>query len=172
MIRYVFTDGPAYIQNRADADPQRIGEALDKARRDTPEGGDMRETAIQQARNRRNPLHRHLEWRDDVAAHEYRKHQINLLICAIRVESDSGELMPAFISVTPADGAKRFATPTEVVGSYELQVALLRAAERDLEAWTRRYRTLRDVCAIVNEARQTIAAQRAAAEEGRSASAA
>lgn len=165
MIKYVVReDGPVIVKGRKQADPQRIGEALEAARKATPEGGDMRAVAVEQARNRRHYLHRFFEWDDAKAAHQFRLIQVNQLICSIRVETDDGETRPAFISVAPSDGRRHFATPGEVVGSLELQVATLKAAERDLENWTRRYRSLRDLCEDVEETRRKIAERRAELE--------
>ena len=169
MTRYTFTDGPVFV-NRKTADPQKIGEALEKARKETPDGGDMRLTALEHARKRGHALHRHLEWDDAVAGHKWRLHQISLLICAIRVEDEeSGEQKPAFISVTPSDGRRHFATPTEIVGSLEMQLAMLKAAERDLQQWQQRYRTLSDLCEGIEATRRKIAERRAAYEERASA---
>lgn len=152
MIRYSFReDGPVIVKDRQKADAQRIGEALEDARRKTPEGGDMRVTVLEAARNRRHYLNRFFEWDDTVAAQKYRLSQVNLLICSIRVEDDDGNQQHAFISVTPDRGKKAFNTPSEVLDSAALQMALLQAAERDLLQWRRRYASLRDLCADADE---------------------
>jgi hypothetical protein len=157
VIKYVFrTEGPVLVKNLDRADPQRIGQALEEARQATPEGGDMRATAIERARNRKNALNAHLEWDDTAAAHQYRLIQINQLICSIRVEDEDGEQRPAFISVTPASGGRRFSTPTEVISSLDLQYAVMRAAAADLSQWSKRYAMLGEICVEVEIARGKI----------------
>jgi hypothetical protein len=166
MVKYVFrSDGPVLVKNPAKADPQKLGEALEKARRETAEGQDMRVTAIENARNRKNALNPHLEWEDPVAAHQFRLIQINQLICSIRVEDvETGEQRPAFISVTPTKGRRHFATPSEVYSSLDLQVAVMRAAEADLEQWRRRYRMLGEICDAIAEAADKVRDRREAME--------
>jgi hypothetical protein len=51
-----------------------------------------------------------------------------------------------------------------VQGSLELQLAVLRQAEADLEAWTKRYRELSEICDDVLKARDKIRTRREAAE--------
>jgi hypothetical protein len=173
MVRYTFReDGPVMLRHRDRADPQKLGEALEAARQATPEGQDMRATAIEHARNRRNALHPHLEWDDALAAHQHRLTQINLLITSLRVEDvTSGEKKPAFISVKPANGRRHFATPVEIFSSLALQQAVMQAAERDLSQWRARYRMLGDICVEVQEMEERIRVRREAMEADNNAAA-
>jgi len=172
MIRYVFREeGPVIVKGRAKADPQKIGEEIEQARQVTAEGGDLRATMIDRARNARNYLHRFFEWDDARAAHQHRLAQANLLICSLRVEMPDGEQQPAFISVTPGKDAKRFSTPDEIVGSVGLQLAVLEAARRDLDQFRKRYSMLGEICAVITEAQAKAAEMRERLEGQRTAAA-
>lgn len=170
MVQYAFReDGPVIVKNRAKADPQKIGEALDKARKATPVGGDMRETVIEVARNKRDYLNRFFEWDDAKAGHEYRLIQVNQLICSIRThDEETGEHRPAFVSLTPDRGHRGFHTADEIVSNADLQAATLRAADRDLAAFQRRHRALSDLCQDAAAMREKIA-DRLAQTESRAA---
>lgn len=163
MIRYVFRDGPLVIRNAKKADPQKIGEAIAKARQEAG-SGDVRETVIAHARSTRHPIHKHLEWDDALAGHKYRLEQVNDLIRIISVIDDDGKTEPAFISIVQAKGRRQFWTPDEVRSSVDLQTATLLAAERDLLAFEKRYRTLSDICEDVREIREKVRARREATE--------
>lgn len=165
MIKYVFRDGPLIIKQASKANPQKIGEAIARARARTAAGGDVRKVLEDDARNRRHPMHRHLEWDDAVAAQQHRLAQIGDLIRVIAVENeDTGRPEPAFISLTPHRGRRGFWTPEEIRSSGELQTAALLAAERDLEAFERRHRALTDICENVRAVREQVRARREATE--------
>jgi hypothetical protein len=159
MVAYVFRDG-VIIQNRKLADPQKIGEAIDEARRKTPIDGDVREVLVKAARARRHALHNHLEWDDAIAGHRYRLEQINDLIRITCVIDEGGEPRPAFISVVSNGSHRAFYSPAEIENSQKLQTAALLAAERDLESFERRHRWLADICSAVAALRGEVRARR------------
>jgi hypothetical protein len=168
MIRYVFRDEIPLVgfKNKKEADPQRIGEAIEKARKATAPGKDVRVLLEKQARSRRHALHKHLEWDDEVCGVKYRMEQINDLIRIIAIEDeDTREQTPAFISVTATPAPRAFYSPREIEISLELQIAALRSAERDLEAFERRHRWLTDICEGVAELRERIAKKRKERED-------
>lgn len=165
MIRYVFReDEPIRIKGAGQANPQVIGEALEKI---TEEGGGALkpQAVVDAARKKTHPLHVHFEWNDASAAEAYRLDQARNLIRIVRVEDDSTEegTTRAFISVGDHEGVA-YRTVDKVKRSADLQAALLRQAERDLEAWERRYKELVDICQIVKSAREAIAKKREQSE--------
>jgi len=162
MIRYVFKDEPVAILNAKKADPQKIGQALAKIATDG--GGRLTPPAVvEAARNPRSPLHRHFEWDDAKAAEAYRLDQARAIIGVIRIEEDDKEPARAFLSVKDPDGVS-YRTAAEVSGSLDLQLAVLKQAEKDLDAFQRRYRELQDVCEDVMSAREKVRTRRERAE--------
>jgi hypothetical protein len=162
MIRYVFKDEPVAILNAKKADPQKIGQALAEIAEEG--GGRLTPPAVvAAARNPRSPLHRHFEWDDVKAAEAYRLDQARAIIGVIRIEEDDQEVSRAFLSVRDPDGVS-YRTAADVAGSLDLQLAVLRQAEKDLDAWTRRYKDIQDVCVDVVAAREKVRSRREALE--------
>jgi hypothetical protein len=147
MIRYVF-DEPLTIKGAKDADPQVLGEALEAVSaahkgRLTPLG------VVDAARDPKSPLHPHFEWDDAVAAEAYRCDQARAIIRAVRVDDAAySEPQRAFLSVSDRDGVS-YRGLLEVSRSVDLQLAVLRSAERDLAGFQRRYHGLKEVCDLV-----------------------
>lgn len=164
MIKYVFADDETVaIKNKKRANPQRIGEELERISQ--LHGGKLTPRAVmQEARTGRNPLHPFFEWDDKKAAESYRLEQARHIIRIVRVEDAEMENAPrAFLSVTDKAGTAYYSVQT-VRGNSDLQMIVLRQAERDLDAFNKRYRELTDVCDLVREAREKVAAKRVAAE--------
>lgn len=161
-IRYVFASVLA-IKNAKDADPQRIGEALVTIAA-AAEGHLTPQATVAAARDPRSPLHPHFEWDDKLAAEAYRLDQARHLIRLIRVSDETREFdPPAFLSVSEGKAGTSYRTMGAVLNSVTLQDAVLKAAERDLLAFEARYQRLEDICAVVKEAREKIAARRGTA---------
>ena len=162
MIRYTFKDEPVALLNAKKADPQKIGQALAKIAEDG--GGRLTPPAVvEAARNPRNVLHRHFEWDDVKAAQAFRLDQARAIIGVIRIEDEGDEPTRAFLSVKDATGVS-YRTAAEVSGSVDLQLAVLKQAERDLDAFSKRYRELEDICSDVRSARDKARSRREAIE--------
>lgn len=161
MIRYMFReDEPVRIKAAGKANPQVIGEALEKITEAA--GGVLKPQAVvEAARRKTHPLHPHFEWDDALAAEAFRLDQARNLIRIVRIEDEATEegSVRAFVSVADHDNGVAYRTVDNVKRSAELQIALLKSAERDLEAFERRYRSLADICQIVRTARENVAAK-------------
>lgn len=166
MIRYVFKDEPLRIKGAKHADPQKIGEAL--AIIAAGAGGDFTPVAVvDAARDPASPLNPHFEWDDSVAAEKFRLDQAREIVRCVRVADieANGEPARAFVSIS--DHGTSYRTIQEIKGNAALQTKMLEAAERDLEAFQARYRSLRDVCAIVETAKEAVRARRGKNNETR-----
>jgi len=150
-LRYTFRE-PAIFHNNKEADPDAIGQELTRIK-DANKGRLMPQTVVEEARNRRNPLHRHFEWNDKTAAEAYRLDQARELIRIIQIEDTDGDKPPrrAFVSVN--DDGMSYRGLTEVLSSQSLQLAVLVSAERELRAFETRYNELLDICELVRDAR-------------------
>lgn len=156
MVQYTFReDGPLPIQNAKDANAQKIGKALEAI--SAEHLGHLRPgDVVEAARNPKSALHSHFTWDDKVAAEAYRMEEARALIRLVRVvDSELDEPPRAFLSVPDSDGIS-YRGYKEVQQSVELSLAVLRAAERDLTAFRRRYRSLQDVCALVEVAEEEV----------------
>lgn len=153
--RYTFSETSVF-QNKDKANADKIGAELEKL---TSKNGGRLQPAhvVEQARDKKSPLHRHFEWDDTKAASAYRLDQARSIIGAVRIVSsdDDEEPQRAWLSIVDRGGAA-YHTIAEVTGSHKLQLALLQQAERDLLAWERRYKDLTDICEMVRKARKKI----------------
>ncbi len=156
MIKYIFAERPLTIRAAKKASAQRIGEALATV----AEAGKGRLTpkaVVEAARDQRNPLHKHFTWDDVEAAASWRLEQARTIIRCIRVEdadADTG-VARAFLSIADKGGTS-YRTLDAVKGSRDLQLAVLRQAERDLKAFETRYREIDDICEMVRSARERL----------------
>jgi hypothetical protein len=153
MTTYAF-DGA--VPGRAKrASPQAIGEALETIRLEN--GGELHPQAVvADARDEKSPLHRYFEWDDRKAAEAHRVDQARALIRSIRViEDNDPKPRPAFLSIRSDDGVG-YRAIRDVLSSRDLRERLLAQAQRDLDAWTARYRELRDIVELVLPAQREL----------------
>ena len=160
-IKYVFAeDAILAIPNAKTANPQKIGESLEKIRVNA--GGELTPIdVVNAARSPKSALHDYFEWDDSVAAEQFRLNQARGVIRLVRVEDAASETgtVRAFVSISSETG-KSYRSMGDVKASADLRAAVLAAAERDLDAFTRRYRELTDVLAFVEKAKETLRARR------------
>lgn len=163
MIKYTFSDGPVTINGGRKANPQVIGEAL--AEIAAAAGGKLTPPAVvEAARPVGHPLHAHFEWDDSKAAELYRHDQAREIIRVIRVDDEIHDEKPrAFLSVSDTSGVS-YRALGEVQGSRDLQLLVLKQAERDLGAFQQRYRDLTDICDLVRPAAEAVKTRRKQAE--------
>jgi hypothetical protein len=149
MKLYMWKEPPLALKNAKRADPQKIGEALDRL---TANGRLTTKAVVEAARNPRSPLHRHFEWRDTVAAEAYRRHQARHLIGSLRLVRENNEPAPSpFVTLRLVDG--RAYRPVETVErNAEFQAALLKQALADLRAMRQRYRMLVSLMPLIEQA--------------------
>jgi hypothetical protein len=153
MIKYIFKeDGPIAIKNLAEANPQKIGETLAKLTNEN-KGHLTPQNVVAEARDIKSPLHKHFEWDDIKAADAFRLDQAREIIRVVRVIDEDKKPVRAFLSIKDKDGVSYRDFQT-VSTSSELQLAILRQAERDLEAWENRYKQLQELCEAVSIIRE------------------
>jgi hypothetical protein len=156
-IKYIFReDEPLRIKAAGKADPQTIGEALAEIA-EKAEGHLTPSAVVDSARSENHPLHPHFEWNDSAAAEAYRLDQARSIIRMVRVVDDSTNdgTTRAFLSVKDPAGMS-YRSIGDVKSSLELQLAVLRQAERDLEAFKRRYREMTDICDLIEQAKRKL----------------
>ena len=165
MITYTFKDEPLAFKNSKKAKAQTIGRALARIS-DENKGRLTPRAVVAAAEDTRSPLHKHFEWDDTAAASKWRERQASKIIAVIHVEDLDVEegTARAFLSVTDKGGVS-YRQHAEVKSSIDLQLAVLQTAERDLEAFERRFRNLTDICDMVRVAREKVVEQRHDAEQ-------
>lgn len=156
-IRYKFdTDVVLTIKGGVKANAQKIGEALEAIRQGHK--GELRPSdVVEAAKADDHALHALFEWDDAKAAHAHRLDQARGIIRVIRTDDPEleGQSVRAFYSLNAKSGTS-YRSVGDVLGSRDLQARVMLNAERELEAFTRRYRELRHVCAKVTEALEVL----------------
>jgi hypothetical protein len=156
MIRYCFKDQPVTIKNVKDADPQAIGEAISELVQKY-DGKIVKDEAIDECRRRSHPLNKHFEWNDKKAGVLYRRDQMRELARCVRiVNEDAGPPEIAFVSIYGPPGGHAYHRMDEVIDSTDLQLGILRSAQRDLNGWLKRYNSITAVCDLVHAATEQL----------------
>jgi hypothetical protein len=136
-----------------DSDAQVIGEFCE---RKFGEFACTPSQLVAAARPKRSAIHDYFEWDDAVAANGYRLVQAEKLMRSIAVivrdSDDEPVLTRAYHSVVMGgnDDAERAYVPQHIVWRQEpLAEQVVRAARRELEGWTNRYRQYAELAAEV-----------------------
>jgi hypothetical protein len=162
MTKFAFRDEPVFLHNGKHADPQIIGNALEKIAE--ANGGLLTPKAVVTAAAKtRHPLNKHFEWRDEIAGPLYRLDQARNLIRVIRIVSDEQPTVKhyAFINIR-SEGGRGYVSPQRIIDSSTLQARALEMAERELAAIERRYKELVDLCEAISEWRGRLSDRRQA----------
>lgn len=167
-IKYVFREDIEFLPIKAakGAKAQVMGEALAKIAADNA-GRLKPKNVVEAARDPKHPLHKHLEWDDGKAAHAHRLEQARAIIRIVkedRPDTPSGSVR-SFVSVNESQG-RSYRPIADIERSAVLQAQVLDAAQKDLDAFEKRYRDLTDVLEHVAEARKKIADRQKANAEG------
>ncbi len=98
------------------------------------------------------PLHPAFEWNDDKAAAAHRISQARHLIgCITVINQTQPEQAPirAFVSVTDDEGEHQYTTVAYAMSQQTLREQVLRAAERDMQAFERKYHSFMDLAEVI-----------------------
>ena len=156
---YVFREESIRTYRNADtADPNTIGRALDRIAAEN-NGRLETETAIARAQARSHALQRHLTWDNAVAGHKWRLQEMRSIIRSIEIVLDDEDTEPpkrAWVSADDRDGIAYHSVVDEVLTSADLQLAVLRRALRDLQAFRERFNSLREICELVRIAEAAV----------------
>lgn len=158
-VKYLFKEDAVLLYPK-DTDPQQVGQELDRIAQ-TNNGELTPALVVENARGRRNPLHQLFEWDNREAAEQWRLSQARQLIRSIKIEDDEAESgwRHNWISIKLAGEPRSYKTADKIAGSFDLQVACLMAAKRDLNAFRKRYQQLKEICQAVGEAEAKIDSQ-------------
>lgn len=160
-MKYEFEEGEIIaIKNAKNADAQTIGEALEKIR--LARGGELTPAnVVKEAENPTHYLHGFFEWDDAKAAEQHRLDQARGIIRLVRLADTGAEDAPrAFISIG-SDKGTSYRSFNDVKASADLTDAVLASAQRDLETFERRYRSLKEALEFVVQAKAAVTAARA-----------
>lgn len=127
---------------------QKTGETLESIYK---KHGELEpETVVEESRPESAPLHPVFEWDDQKAAEKYRVHQAGGLIRAVAVVEQPKNGKPA-VEVRAFVYVQHTYTPMHVVkSSVELQEEMLQTALKELNAFRRKYETLKELSPVMD----------------------
>ena len=113
------------------------------------EGRLCAEELVNESREEGSPLHEEFEWRDEVAAEEYRKAQARSIINSLVVVSEQHEPVNAFVSLSVR--SPEYTAIHTVMQRPDTRDALLQNALRELQAFWRKYKNLSEFAELFAE---------------------
>ena len=113
------------------------------------EGRLTAEELVEESRNEDAPLHEEFEWRDDVAAEEWRKQQARMIINALVVVSEEHEPVRAFVNLVQR--SPEYTSVHTAVQRSDTRELLIRNALLELKAFQRKYQNLTEFASLFAE---------------------
>lgn len=129
---------------------QVAGEELERIR--TVNNGRLaQETVVEEARDKKSPLHPAFEWNDKRAAHQYRLSQAGYVIRMLSVSYVEGEKktapIRAFVNVS-RDEDRSYTSIAHAMSDDELREQVLARALKELNDWRERYSELEEFAGL------------------------
>ena len=164
---YVFSRRYAYrLCNLNEVDADAVGKRLTQLR-DKKKGHVKADDVVADCRARTHPGYRLFEWDDSECGRLYRQEQARELLEIIRFDDGKPDAEPrrVFLNLTdPKDGERSYRSVEDVMASRDLQLQVLKSAERDLRLFESRYTDLIEICHLVRAARARLGETRKAVE--------
>lgn len=129
---------------------QVAGEELERIR--TVNNGRLaQETVVEEARDKKSPLHPAFEWNDKQAAHQYRLSQAGYVIRMLSVSYVEGdkktEPIRAFVNVS-RDEDRSYTSIAHAMSDDELREQVIAKAYKELNDWKARYEDLLEFASV------------------------
>jgi len=130
------------------ADPGEVYEELKTLDERTPD------SVVELAKDEDSVLHDLFDWDDEVAANKWRKQQARIIICNLVIEEqDTKNEEPVQLRVFHMkDNRESYEEVKFFVAHEDEYVKLLASAKRDLESFKAKYRTLKELKQLFEEA--------------------
>lgn len=151
VLRYQFADG-ARFQAGAKADPNSVGSSLETLRQQF-KGELTPSDIVEAARSTNHPLHSFFEWDDTKAAQAHRLAQARTLIRSVvavyrRDKTSAPIAIKAFMHIPEGETSHYRSTP-DALSQKKTRDAVLQMAWRELAAWRKKYRDLKQFADLV-----------------------
>lgn len=109
------------------------------------------EQLVESARSERSKLHRLFEWDDTKAAEAYRKHQAQVIICALRVTVIEEEREPIITRafVTTEERSTGYVHIRDAMSDEEKRESVIAQAKRDAQWYMDKYESLIELADVI-----------------------
>lgn len=129
--------------SRIKADAQSAGEVCARLE---AEGRLTASDLVEESRPEDAPLHSSFEWRDDVAAEEWRMYQARNIIHSIIVIRNDDMPQQVYYNISPA--AHNYESIETIVRNEDKYEQLKQQAFRELQSFERRYQTILELSKV------------------------
>lgn len=130
--------------SRIKADPELAAQVLDQLANENRLNA---ENVVEISKPEGTVLHDDFEWRDDIAAHEYRKHQArNIMNSLVIVEEEAPEIPPIRYCFQIEENSSNYTPINVIIQSADCMDALKRKALAELSAFRMKYTTIIKKC--------------------------
>lgn len=131
------------------APAQVAGEIMEQL--EQSEAGLSPASLLDASRDESAPLHDEFEWRDDVAAEQYRLNQAGGIIRNIvRITVETQEQVPVRAFVSTGERQQAYVSIATALTNEQWRKNLLESAKRDMQAFTAKYRNLDELSEVLN----------------------
>ena len=128
---------------------QVAGEIMEQL--EQSEAGLSPASLLEASRDENAPMHNEFEWRDDVAAEQYRLNQAGCIIrnvYRISVETQEQAQVRAFVST--GERQQAYVSIATALTNEQWRKNLLESAKRDMQAFSAKYRNLDELSEVLN----------------------
>jgi transcriptional regulator GlxA family with amidase domain len=148
-MKYVWADGSMFTSKQFD--PNVVGEYLVERKIDTAE------KFVEDATSMTSPLHMFIDWDNQTAAHEYRLVQARSVIRSLKVvyEKSNGKAY-SVKAFTHLRSIGAYAHVVKIRSMVSLREEAIQQALHDMEAFTRRFESYRELAKIGSMAQRQI----------------
>jgi len=124
--------------SRISIDPEKAYQEMDSLEEKTPEN------VLEKARDENTELHKHFEWRDDVAAEKYRLQQArHLIVCMVEIQNESSDDVRRVFEISSTPNV--YQPRTYFTINKEEYAILLGRAKQELYALKKRYENIAEL---------------------------
>jgi len=122
------------------------------------------EAVLADAKAKASPLHAHFDWDDTVAAHRYRLIQAGQLIVRVKVTIEPRTQRDVQVDVQMYEqtgqeqGERVYRHIADIATNEEYYAELLDSAKKELQAFQRRYQSLKELRALFEQIEKLFAA--------------
>lgn len=131
------------------APAQVAGEIMEQL--EQSEAGLSPASLLDVSRDENAPLHGEFEWRDDVAAEQYRLNQAGGIIRNVyRITIETQEQAPVRAFVPTCERQNVYVSIATALTNEQWRKNLLESAKRDMQAFSAKYRNLDELSEVLN----------------------
>lgn len=131
------------------APAQVAGEIMEQL--EQSEAGLSPASLLDASRDESAPLHDEFEWRDDVAAEQYRLTQAGGIIRNVyRISVETQEQAPVRAFVSTGERQHAYVSIATALNHEQWRKNLLESAKRDMQAFSAKYRNLDELSEVLN----------------------